>query len=430
MQSIKIIGSSILCLLLLSTNAYSFTNSDQTAAHSTAFSSAPLDSNSAVHVSAANKVVTRKAKTIHRLSIELHPSYVVPTHKFLRKNNLQQEPINFSLSGHLKYAFQFKEGSKFNQMYPHAYQGIGVGYGSFFSDELGSPFGCYAFQGSRITEFRKGLTLDYEWNFGVTFGWTEYHQEHNIYNHVIGTDIDAYMNLGVMLNWQLSPHYQLSTGVAMSHFSNANTHYPNQGLNQIEARIGVVRTFGETNDKGEFKPTTRATLRIPRHMSYDVILYGAFRVREYNQDHKKYIPDHGFGVYGLNFTPMYHCNNSLSAGVSLDLQYDESANLENHVASLEGNKVTYYNQPFREKISAGFSVRGEWAMPIFAINAGIGYNVYAKGFDSKKFYQVLAMKIFMNRNLFVHIGYQMNQFKDPNNLMLGLGYRFHQKSKQ
>lgn len=366
-----------------------------------------------------------RAKTIHQLSLELHPSYVIPTHKFLRKNNQQREPINFSLSGHLKYAFQFKKGTKYNKMYPHAYQGIGIGYGSFFSDELGSPIGCYAFQGSRIAELRKGVTLDYEWNFGVTFGWTEYHKQHNTYNHVIGTDIDAYMNLGLKLNWQLSAHYHLTTGLALSHFSNANTHYPNQGLNQLEARVGVVRTIGDTNAESSFNSTTQATLLKPRHVSYDFILYGAFRVREINKNKKKYIPDHEFGVYGINFTPMYHWNNSLSTGVSLDLQYDDSSNLENHVASLEDNKVTFHDQPFREKISAGISVRGEWAMPIFAINAGIGYNVYAKSFDTKKFYQILAMKIFMNPHIFIHIGYQMNQFKDPNNLMLGLGYRLH-----
>lgn len=368
-------------------------------------------------------------KMIHRLGLELHPSYVIPTHKFLRGNNLNQAPIRFALSGHLKYAFHFKEGSKFNKLYPHSYQGIGIAYGTFFNaPELGSPMGIYIFQGSRIKQFSERLTLDYEWSFGTTFGWHEFDRKDNIYNHVIGTDIDAYMNLGVMLNWKLSPHYHLTAGLSLSHFSNANTHYPNQGVNILETKLGVTRTIGETNSKGEFKPAILPSLRIPKHLSYDIVLYGAFRVREVNRDHKKYIPKKEFGVYGINFNPMYHFSNNLSAGASFDFQYDTSSNLENHVANIEGNDITFHKQPFNERISAGLSIRGEWAMPIFAINGGIGYNFYAKSFDTKRFYQILAMKIFMNRNIFLHIGYQMNQFKDPNNLMLGLGYRFHKKN--
>ena len=368
------------------------------------------------------------SKTIHRLAVEIHPSYVIPTHKFLKGKNAQQTPIRFAISGHFKYGFHFKEGSKFDKMYPHAYQGIGILYGTFVNaPELGSPLGVYAFQGSRIKQFSKRLTLDYEWNFGVTFGWHEFSRTENKYNHVIGTDIDAYMNLGLALNYQLSPHYQLTTGLSLSHYSNANTHYPNQGVNLLKTKVGIVRTFGEANDRATFKPTERPSLVIPRHLSYDLIIYGAFRVREINHDKKKYIPKHEFGVYGLNFNPMYHFNNNLSAGASVDLQYDSSSNLENHVAEYDENDIKFYKQPFRERVSAGLSIRGEWAMPIFAINGGIGYNFYSKSFDTKKFYQILAMKIFMNRNLFLHIGYQMNQFKDPNNLMLGLGYRFHSK---
>ena len=368
------------------------------------------------------------SKAIHRISAEVHPSYVIPTHRFLKGKNAHRRTIRCAVSGDLKYAFHFKEGSKFNRMYPHAYQGIGISYGSFVNaPELGSPMGIYAFQGSRIKQFNQKLTLDYEWSFGVTFGWHEYDKNENTHNHVIGTNTDAYMNLGIMLNWQLSPLYHLTAGVSMSHFSNANTHYPNQGVNIIETKIGIVRTFGNTNEQAAFKPDCSPSLFIPRHLSYDLVVYGGFRVREVNRNDKKYIPDHEFGVGGLNFNPMYHFNNSLSAGGSVDLQYDASSNLENHVANIEGDHIDFHKQPFNERISAGVSIRGEWAMPIFSINAGIGYNFYAKSFDTKKFYQILAMKIFLNQSVFLHIGYQMNQFKDPNNLMIGMGYRFNSR---
>lgn len=63
-------------------------------------------------------------------------------------------------------------------------------------------------------------------------------------------------------------------------------------------------------------------------------------------------------------------------------------------------------------------------MPIFSINIGFGRNVIYKGKELKGFYQTLALKSDIYKNLFIHIGYKLHDFHDPNNLMLGLGWRF------
>ena len=363
-------------------------------------------------------------KVIHRLGLEVHPTYVVPTHRFIKGNNAHNDYIRFAFSGHLKYAFQFPEGSRMNRLYPHAYQGIGAGYNQFIgTSEFGHPMSVYAYQGSQLARLNSKLTFHYEWNFGISFGWNEYDPYTHEKNHVIGTNVDAYMNLSFLFNWQLNPHLFLTTGLGLTHCSNGNTHYPNQGINLLESRIGLVRTFGN-EEKMHHTQDAKASLHLPRHMSYDVIVYSGFRVREIMYEGKKYIPHKNFAVAGINFNPMYHFDNNLRAGASLDLQYDESSNLMNYVTGVGDEGVEFNKQPFHERLSAGISLRGEWAMPIFSINGGIGYNFYAKSFDTKKFYQVLAMKIHIVKGFFLHIGYQMNQFKDPNNLMLGAGYRF------
>ena len=64
-------------------------------------------------------------------------------------------------------------------------------------------------------------------------------------------------------------------------------------------------------------------------------------------------------------------------------------------------------------------------MPVFSVNVGVGYNCYRHGDDAKGLYQVLALKAFFTRSIFLHVGYQLQDFHDPNNLMLGIGYRFH-----
>lgn len=130
----------------------------------------------------------------HQLGFDIRPGYIVSTHSFLQGDNMQQKKIDQSLSFHLKYAFRFSKESNLGRLFPHTYQGIGVSYQTFFSPvELGNPVSVYAFQGSRIAQLSPRLSLDYEWNFGASFGWRKYDELSNPQNVLIGSKINAYI---------------------------------------------------------------------------------------------------------------------------------------------------------------------------------------------------------------------------------------------
>ena len=365
-------------------------------------------------------------KLTHRVGLDVRPGLMAQDNPFFKGENEAGKPIRHALSTHLKYSFQFSKNSEIGRLYPHAYQGIGVSYHYLDNQrELGSPVSVYAFQGSRIARLSRTLSLDYEWNFGASFGWKKHDAFTNAYNGAVGSKINAYINLGFLLNWQLAPRWNLTAGLDLTHFSNGNTHYPNSGVNLIGARIGVVRTFGPAAEEA-----SRETMELPvrerfqPHFTYDLIIYGATRKRAMLNEGSPYMIPGSFGLVGLNFHPMYNFNRYFRAGVSLDAQYDESANVENHYAGGGPDDPKFFKPPFREQFSVGFSARGELVMPIFSINLGVGYNVFQKGKDTQGWYQILALKTSLTRHLFLHVGYQLSKFKDPNNLMLGLGWRF------
>ena len=365
-------------------------------------------------------------KLTHRVGLDIRPGLVAQDNPFFKGENEAGKTIRHALSTHLKYSFQFSKDSEIGRLYPHAYQGIGVSYHYLDNQrELGSPVSVYAFQGSRIARLSRTLSLDYEWNFGASFGWKKHDAFTNAYNGAVGSKINAYINLGFLLNWQLAPRWNLTAGLDLTHFSNGNTHYPNSGVNLIGARIGVVRTFGPAAEEA-----SRETMELPvrerfqPHFTYDLIIYGATRKRAMLNEGSPYMIPGSFGLVGLNFHPMYNFNRYFRAGVSLDAQYDESANVENHYAGGGPDDPKFFKPPFREQFSVGFSARGELVMPIFSINLGVGYNVFQKGKDTQGWYQILALKTSLTRHLFLHVGYQLSKFKDPNNLMLGLGWRF------
>ena len=363
----------------------------------------------------------------HQLGFDLRPGYIVSTHSFLQGDNAQQKKIDQSLSFHFKYAFRFSKESNLGRLFPHTYQGIGISYHTFFNPaELGNPVSVYVFQGSRIAQLSPRLSFDYEWNFGASFGWKKYHPGTNAYNYVVGSKINAYINLGFLLNWQLAAGWQLTAGIDLSHFSNGNTQYPNAGVNTVGGRIGLVHTFGA--NAGTVMSGRRTTQRIKPHISYDIVLYGASKRKGVIKPDEAYLAPGSFGVLGFNFNPMYNFHQYFRAGASLDVQYDESANIKEYEADYNDQaEHRFYRPPFKEQLAVGLSVRGELVMPIFTINVGIGYNVYHKCTDTQGMYQILALKTSVTRNLFLHVGYQLSKFKDPNNLMLGIGYRFHNK---
>lgn len=156
-----------------------------------------LDAQTVVKPVGQQNESTRHA-LIHQIGFDVRPGYVAPTNSFLEGDNAQRQKIDRSLSLHLKYAFQFSKDSYLGRLYPHAYQGIGVSHNTFYnSAELGNPVAVYAFQGAPIVRLSSRLSLDYEWNFGASFGWKQYDEHSNWYNDAIGSKINAYINLGL-----------------------------------------------------------------------------------------------------------------------------------------------------------------------------------------------------------------------------------------
>ncbi len=367
-------------------------------------------------------------KAIHHLGFDIRPAWIVPNKNFFKGLNESGKKLDKTVSAHLEYAFSFAPGSRQDRMYPHTYQGIGIGYNNFFdSNEIGTPVSVYALQGSRIAQLSRNLSIYYEWNFGASFGWKKYDEEVNPYNTVVGSSANAFINLGIMLNWHFARNWQMTAGIDISHFSNGNTSSPNAGVNTLGARIGIMRSFSAKDVATASLPH----ISIKPHMSYDLVLYGAWRKRGIITDDEKFMVPSTFAVAGLSFSPMYNFCNNFCAGGSIDLQYDESANIKYHVASpdgsTQGESTRFYRPPFSESFAAGVSVRAEVVMPIFSVNIGIGHNVIYKGSDNGGFYQIVALKAHITKSLFLHVGYRLIDFHDPSNLMLGIGYRFHNK---
>ena len=362
-------------------------------------------------------------KYIHRIGIEGRAGYIFPTNPFLKGDNYYMKRMKGAYAGHLKYSFQLRPHTAADQAYIGAYQGIGLGYFDFGNrPEVGTPTALYLFQGGSIARFSPRLSLNYEWNFGVSFGWKSYDPAENFNNKIIGSGTNAYLNANLYLNWALSPMFDLTVGATGSHFSNGNTRYPNSGLNTIDCKVGLVYDFNRKADelaKSWQRPLVPA---FPRHVSYDLTLFGSWRKKAVDVSGGQVPAPGTYSVFGFNFAPMYNFGYKFRAGVSLDGVYDGSANI-----CRKYNVDEFHTPSIGKQMALGLSARGEFVMPYFTVGIGFGANVLHGGGDMKSFYQILALKIDVSRNSYLHIGYNLCDFHEPNYLMLGIGYRFNNK---
>ena len=362
---------------------------------------------------------------VHRLDSEVRPEYIFQTNPFLGGLNEKWTPIRTSFSAHLKYSLQYRPHSQVGQIYGDVYQGMGLAYYTFGDrQQLGDPIVLYLFQGARIARLASFLSLNYEWNLGLSGGWNPYDPESNPYNRMMGAKLNAYINTNIYLNWILSKRWNLTSGLALTHFSDGNTRLPNAGLNTVGMKMGLVYHFNREEQK--LSQLERPIgLKFPRHVSYDLVVFGSWRRKGVLWEGEQVFSPKAYTVLGFNFNPMYNVGYKFRTGVSLDGVYDGSANVYPRYYLWEKASQEFFRPPLYKQLALGLSVRAEYVMPFFTIALGVGANILHGGGDLDAFYQILALKINITRNSFLHIGYSLQDFHNPSFLMLGVGVRFH-----
>ncbi|MDE6379421.1 MAG: acyloxyacyl hydrolase [Muribaculaceae bacterium] len=371
----------------------------------------------------------------HALTLDARAAYAFPSYRddILRDylNVDQAKDTRIATSIHLQYGFSFPSGSGQGRIYPGAWQGIGTAVNFLGNPEgIGTPVSVYAFQGAPIWWFSDRLSLYYEWNFGASFGWRPCDGQTAHSNLIVGSRVNAYINLGAGLSYRINDSYSIVAGIDLTHYSNGNTSFPNPGVNMSGVRIGVTRFMGRRNI-GDFTDgnvgsnySGKDECDLKKRPEFDLTVYGSLRKRVYRGGDEPILLNGHFAVAGLDFAPMWKITRNFRAGASADFQWDESTDLKRHYVEGSGvDDIRFTRPPFLNQVCVGLSGRAELVMPIFSVNVGIGYNVIGPE-ETRASYQLANLKVRLTHALFVNIGYQLLNFQKQNNLMLGLGYTF------
>ena len=183
--------------------------------------------------------------------------------------------------------------------------------------------------------------------------------------------------------------------------------------------------LGRGDAYGRPQPAAVTSAEPLRHrFTFDVTAYGAWRKRVYRGIDPPVLLKGHFAVAGVGLAPMYDVCRIFRAGASLDLQWDQSSDLENYYGyGTTTDDIRFYRPSFLGQVCVGIAARAELVMPYFSVNAGIGCNVIGP-FETHGTYEAVNLKTYLTPGLYINVGYQLLNFRTQNNLMLGIGYTF------
>lgn len=358
------------------------------------------------------------------LGVKLGGGRVLPTNDFVRGDNA----IPFYGQASIKFGVSSVGNRWQDVVYGMPYYGIALYTADFGrKDDLGRPVALYLLQGATITKVSKRITLNYEWNLGMSMGWKCYDPFDNPDNLAIGSETNVFVGYNFYFKWNAGRGLDMHFGVDLSHSSNGAQRLPNAGLNKMSVFVEAVYNFNRKTVRNEFDPNLIAP-KYKKHTASEVLLTVSSRQTQVDTTGtnlpSKYL-DRKFKVFGFNYAFMMAPSYRYRYGGSLDLLYDESSGVK---ASRELNPRDgrYYDRVWmgkpRERVSLGVSARGEVILPGYTMFANLGLQMLHGNKQDSRFYQILGVKIYLKENFFGTFGIRATHFSQAQYLFWSFGY--------
>ncbi|MDH6534797.1 hypothetical protein D0T51_08705 [Parabacteroides sp. 52] len=377
----------------------------------------------AAHTEVTDTIPPQKRKDPSFLSVNGAGGIVLPTNKYINEGCL---PAYASLS--VKYGIYSSGDSWQDIAYGMPYYGVGVYSAQFFNKRaLGNPISLYLFRGADLYTFNPRLSLKYELNLGMSFGWKAYDAFDNPDNIALGSSVNIHVGVNAYLKHRLSDKWDLHYGVGLSHFSNGAYQLPNKGLNMISPFVELVYNFhGNPIYNGNKKDLTIPP--VEKRIDYDFTFTSSsrqIRVDTVGTGLPSRLLDKNFKVFAFSYATMFVHSYKYKWGPSLDLTYDESSDIKAW-RQFHPEDGVYYDRVklgnFPKRFSVGISLKGEITYPYMSFFANLGYNLLHGNKYDYRLYQILGVKAYIKDNIFGTFGIRANRFSKAQYLYWSIGY--------
>ncbi|GMQ28474.1 acyloxyacyl hydrolase [Algoriphagus confluentis] len=156
----------------------------------------------------------------------------------------------------LQMGWRSQSNTHFDYLYRYPVFGIGFNSTLTYTSEVGRPMAVYGWMDIPFSLPRvdRKLSFGYYTQMGIGFNLTPYDPDINPENQYIGSNINAYVNLGFYSKYQINERIGLRAGLGLKHYSNGATKKPNAGINLFPLNVAVNVGLGGLSSFDYTKP--------------------------------------------------------------------------------------------------------------------------------------------------------------------------------
>ncbi|MCB9034491.1 MAG: acyloxyacyl hydrolase [Chitinophagales bacterium] len=211
-------------------------------------------------------------------------------------------------------AFKQTDGSKAWQRKLH-YPEIGGGVFAVFhhnSDTMGNAYAAFVYWKYPIVR-SKIVDFNIKMGIGAAYATKKYDEKENSYNNVLGSKLNAFVELRFGLEWKIASQVKLITAFTYSHYSDGAVKLPNLGINTPTGTLGIIYY-----PKKEPIAINRDSIPSPQYKN-EFLAQTTFGML----DVTKFTPDKSWLMQATTFGYSRYINitNKISAGTTLEFNF-------------------------------------------------------------------------------------------------------------
>ncbi len=261
---------------------------------------------------------------------------------------------------------------------------------------------------------KKNLITYFHLGIGLAYLTNKFDPTDNPKNIIIGSNINAAVNLGIEAHYRLNKYHSMSFGASLIHFSNGSIKTPNFGINIPSVQVGFGRLLNHEDKRlAKRKPRKSSFEKNPNNrieVAAGLILAPKNTDQEFG---KSFIVSN---FYIDIFKPF---NFTHRIGLGADFSYDETDILaiKKYVSdSVNSNRFD------RQYIRVGVNSSYELMMYPVVMSFSPGIFIYRKRISNGMLYAKLSLKYYLNKYFYASLSFRNHGLR-ADYLGLGIGIR-------
>lgn len=291
----------------------------------------------------------------------------------------------------------------------HNYPQYGLGFytgdmGNESADTLiGKPSAIFFYFGAPIARFWR-FTFNTDISVGLSYDFNPYDPVENPTQDVIGSSVNLYFNLSMLLYYKLSERLDLSLSAGLTHFSNGRTYTPQKGINTMGLGIGLkynmnpIKNYTKAVDP-DYKPAIRPEFIVSEKPVFkghhELQFMGAVGtvLTERPLGEEKGIR---YMTSSVSADWAYQFARKMNAGLGVDIFYDGS--LVETYPDWENSDISTI-----AKMSFGAHLGFQYQIERFSFIYNLGFYLYKESPARGGFYMRAGGRIQLTDNLYAHL---------------------------